>query len=130
MTGLPDGPSTARDEANAYLVQDARDIEASADTLAVGSSDGLEAIVGRWSSPVGRLLRTILALVAFFLIVALAWELFKWVFGDPWRFPDILGSGFSVDHQPPFRLLQATDVQLPHVWDIASALTEPVQRNQ
>ncbi len=77
-------PGAARDEANAYLVQDARDIEASADELAVGSSGGLEGVVGRWSSPPVACC-ALLALVAFFVIVGIAWELFKWVFGDPWR---------------------------------------------
>ena len=42
----------------------------------------------------------------------------------------MLGTGASYFHQPPFRLLQATDLQLPHVWDIVDALSEPVQRNQ
>lgn len=130
VPGLTDGPGTARDEANAYLVQDARDIEATADELAVGSSGGVEAVVGRWQTPLGKLLRTILALVAFFVIVAFAWEAFKWLFGDPWRFENILGTGTSYFHQPPMKLLQANDIQLPHVWDIAYALVEPVQRNQ
>jgi len=86
-------------------------------------------VVGRWRSPIGRLARTILAFVAFFLIVALVWELFKWLFGDPWRFEDILGTGFDYFHEPPLHLIQASDLQLPHVWDIAYALTEPAQRN-
>jgi NitT/TauT family transport system permease protein len=41
-----------------------------------------------------------------------------------------LGSGFDYYHVPMFGLIQASDLQLPHVWDIAYALTEPVQRNQ
>jgi len=123
-------PTAIRDEANAFLVEDAAGIADVADALAVGSTSGAEAIVGRWSSPAGKLLRSVLALLAFFVIVGVAWELFKWVFGDPWRFGDILGTGASYVHQPPFRLIQATDVQLPHIWDIAYAMAEPVQRNQ
>ena len=107
----------------------ALDVEATADELAIGSRTGAEALVGRWQSPVGRLARTILAFVAFFLIVGLAWEAFKWLFGDPWRFENVLGSGLAYTHVPPFRLIQANDLQLPHIWDIASALAEPVQRN-
>lgn len=128
---VPDAsPGAVRDEANAFLVEDAAGVADAADALAVASSSGAEAVVGRWSSPAGKLLRSILALVTFFLIVGVAWEVFKWIFGDPWRFENILGTGASYFHQPPFRLIQATDVQLPHIWDIAYALTEPVQRNQ
>jgi NitT/TauT family transport system permease protein len=104
-------------------------VESGADDLAKESTSGAEAVVGRWQTPIGRLARTVLAFVAFFLIVALAWELFKWLFGDPWRFENILGSGRDYFHFPPFDLIQASDLQLPHIWDIAYALTEPVQRN-
>lgn len=104
-------------------------VEGGADELAVATGVGAEGVVGRWGSPVGGLTRTILAFVAFFAIVAVVWELFKWLFGDPWRFEDILGTGLSYEHVPPFRLIQASDLQLPHIWDIAYALTAPVQRN-
>ncbi len=105
------------------------DVEGGADELALESGTGAEAVVARWHTPLGRLARTVLAFVVFFLIVALVWELFKWLFGDPWRFENILGTGLDHFHVPPFHLIQASDVQLPHVWDIAFALTEPVQRN-
>jgi NitT/TauT family transport system permease protein len=76
------------------------------------------------------LLRSVLLLAGFVLVVGLLWEAFKWLFGDPWRLDDILGTGASYYHQPPFKLLQANDIQLPHVWSIVGALMEPVQRNQ
>jgi NitT/TauT family transport system permease protein len=104
-------------------------VEEAADELAKESGGGLESVVGRWRSPGGRLLRSVLAFVAFFLIVGFAWEAFKWLAGDPWRFPDILGTGLAYQHVPPFKLIQASDLQLPHIWDIAWALSEPVQRN-
>ncbi len=107
----------------------AADVEATADALAVRSDAGVEAVVGRWSSPAGRLLRTGLALLAFFAIVAVAWEAFKWLFGDPWRLNGILGTDLAYEHYPPFRLLQATDLQLPHLWSIAEKLAGPVQRS-
>ena len=75
-------------------------------------------------------LRTIALMAVFLLVVGLLWEAFKWLFGDPWRLDDILGTGSSYYHQPPFKLLQANDIQLPHLWSIAGALLEPVQRNQ
>lgn len=126
----PPGPASQEDAlADPEALEVALDVEGVADELAKESRSGAEAIVGRWRSPVGRLARTILAFVAFFLIVGLVWEAFKWLAGDPWRFEDILGSGADYFHIPPFRLIQANDVQLPHIWDIAYALSEPVQRN-
>lgn len=115
--------------ADPQALDTALDVEGGADDLAKESSTGAEAVVGRWRSPIGRFARTVLAFVAFFLIVGLVWELFKWLFGGPWRFKDILGSGLDYFHVPPFRLSQASDLQLPHIWDIAYALSEPVQRN-
>jgi NitT/TauT family transport system permease protein len=70
-----------------------------------------------------RLLRTGLAFVAFFVGLAVVWEAFKWIAGDPWRFP-----AFGYEHHPPFHLLQAADLQLPHVWDVIGALFQPFQR--
>lgn len=69
--------------------------------------------------------RTFLAGVVFLVLLAFVWEAFKWLAGDPWRLPAI---GYF--HRPPFRLLQAADLQLPHLWDILGALAAPVQRNQ
>jgi NitT/TauT family transport system permease protein len=108
----------------------ALDVAGTADEIAKASPSGAEAVVGRWSSSAGRITRTVLGFVAFFLIVAVVWEAFKWLFGDPWRFTDILGTDIDYLHVPPFDLVIASDLQLPHVWDIAYALSEPVQRNQ
>jgi NitT/TauT family transport system permease protein len=60
----------------------------------------------------------------FLLGLAVVWEGFKWLAGDPWRYPQ-----FGYEHFPPFHVLQASDLQLPHIWDIAAALGRPVQRN-
>ncbi|MDQ3449005.1 MAG: ABC transporter permease subunit [Chloroflexota bacterium] len=76
-------------------------------------------------SAVRRLARSVGAIVIFFLLLALVWEGFKLVGGDPWRYPEV---GFF--HDPPMRILQASDRQLPHLWDIAASLFQPVQRNQ
>jgi len=126
----PEGLASGKDPlADADAIEAAMDVEGGANELALESGRGAEAVVGRWQSPIGRLFRTILAFVAFFLIVFFVWELFKWLFGDPWRFENILGTGLDYFHVPPFDLIQASDLQLPHAWDIAYALTEPVQRN-
>jgi NitT/TauT family transport system permease protein len=131
------GPNTSassdlpRDDVqHAEAIEEALAVEGVADELAKSSSGGAEAVVGRWSSPLGRVARTVLAFVVFFTIVFVAWEGFKWLFGDPWRFENVLGSGWDYFHEPPFYLLQASDLQLPHQWDIFYALTQPVQRNQ
>jgi len=115
--------------ADPSAIEGAMAVEGAADELAVATGVGAEGVVGGWRSPAGRLGRTVLAFVAFFAIVAVFWELFKWLFGDPWRFDDILGTGLAYHHVPPFRLIQASDLQLPHIWDIAYALSAPVQRS-
>lgn len=76
------------------------------------------------------LLRTVLLIAGALVVIGVAWEVFKWLFGDPWRIDDVLGTGIAYYHRPPFDLLQANDIQLPHVWSIVGALLEPVQRNQ
>lgn len=114
----------------AGALDEALGIADAADDLAKASSGGAEAVVGRWSSPAGRIARTLLAFVVFFAVVFVVWEGFKWLFGDPWRFENVLGTGWDYFHEPPFYLLQASDLQLPHQWDILYALVEPVQRNQ
>jgi NitT/TauT family transport system permease protein len=118
----------ARVVADAEALDVPLEVESVADGLATEAGRGAEAVVGRWTTPLGRFLRTVLALAAFLLLGALAWEAFKWLFGDPWRLEDVLGSGVDYLHDPPFYLLQASDRQLPHLWDIAAALAEPFQR--
>ena len=60
-----------------------------------------------------------------FLLVLLAlvfgWELLKWFAGDPWDFPSFLGTGIAIEHTPPFHIYQASDINLPHVWDVIGA---------
>lgn len=131
------GPNTSAswdrqpdDLEHAEAIEETLDFEGTADEIAKGSSSGAGAVVGGWTSPLGRLARTALALLVFFAVVFVTWELFKWLFGDPWRFDNVLGTGRDYFHRPPFHLIQASDLQLPHVWDIFYALSQPVQRNQ
>jgi NitT/TauT family transport system permease protein len=74
--------------------------------------------------PRRRGLRRTLTLVCFVLGFALLWEGAKWLGGDPWRLTNL---GYF--HDPPFRILQFNDLQLPHLWDIAASFTQPFQRN-
>jgi len=69
-------------------------------------------------------LRRALAIVVALLVIALLWEGAKWLAGDPWRIPEI---GYF--HDPPFRVAQFSDLQLPHLWNIAAAFAQPFQRS-
>ena len=73
--------------------------------------------------------RRVLTFVAFGAAVLLLWEAVKWLGGVPWRFEDVLGTGLSIDHDPPFRWGLASDLNLPHWFGILAALAAPVQRN-
>ncbi|MGH2454676.1 MAG: ABC transporter permease [Candidatus Limnocylindria bacterium] len=63
-----------------------------------------------------------LVLVLFLLAILVAWELVKFVGGDPWRLE-------GWEWRPPLDIWFATDQNLPHVWDIARELAEPWRRN-
>lgn len=73
--------------------------------------------------------RRALTLVLFALAVLVGWELVKWVGGVPWRFTNVLGTGFAIDHDPPFRWAFVNDLNLPHWFTILGSLAAPVQRN-
>ncbi len=90
------------------------------------ASTGLPTVPGlpEETSSRRRALRRGLSLVLFLVGFTALWEGAKWLAGDPWRLPDI---GYF--HNPPFRVLQLSDRQLPHLWDIAGAFTQPFQRN-
>lgn len=61
--------------------------------------------------------------ISFLALVLVAWEGLKLLGGDPWRVEG------EVVWQPPLEIWFASDLMLPHVWDIAGALAAPVQRN-
>jgi NitT/TauT family transport system permease protein len=72
----------------------------------------------------------IVAWIAVAVLAVLAWEGLKWLAGDPWRIDaTVAGIPVRYAHDPPFDLRFATDLSLPHLWDIASAFVEPAQRN-
>ena len=68
--------------------------------------------------------RRIAAVAAFATAFVVIWEGAKWLGGDRWRL-DAIG----YNHNPPFRVLQFSDRQLPHLWDIVAAFGQPFQRN-
>ena len=72
-------------------------------------------------SPEHGWLRRFLVFGTFVLGILVTWELLKFIGGDPWR-----GEGW--EWRPPLEIWFASDLLLPHVWDIWGALANPVQR--
>jgi NitT/TauT family transport system permease protein len=79
--------------------------------------------------PPGRR-RIVLAWIVIALTLVVVWEGSKWLFGDPWRIhASLLGLPIDIEHFPPFKARIATDLALPHVWDVVGAFIQPAQRN-
>jgi NitT/TauT family transport system permease protein len=70
-----------------------------------------------------RRLRPLLGFLTVLLVLMVAWELVKLVGGDRWRYDSILGTGIAIDHDPPLTFPFATDIKLPHTWEIAAEFT-------
>jgi NitT/TauT family transport system permease protein len=74
--------------------------------------------------------RRILGIALILGIVVVAWEGLKWLGGDPWRLHGVvLGIPIDYEHRPPMTFRIATDISLPHLWDIVAAFAAPAQRN-
>ncbi len=69
-----------------------------------------------------------LTLLTVALAFLLLWEALKWLGGVPWRFENVLGSGLDIFHDPLFRWPFASDLNLPHWFNILAVLGQPVQR--
>lgn len=72
------------------------------------------------------MLRQALSLALLLLLLAVVWEGAKWVAGDPWRAET---NPFGIEHTPPLRWKVTSDLNLPHIWEIADAFTNPARRN-
>ena len=73
------------------------------------------------------LLRGLALLLVVLLAITIVWEGAKFLGGVPWRAPGA-GPGEPVIHDPPFDWAFVNDLNLPHVWNIGVALTEPFER--
>jgi NitT/TauT family transport system permease protein len=62
--------------------------------------------------------RSVLSFLVVIGALVLLWEVVKLLGGDP-----------SESWKPPFQWTVASDLNMPHVWDIASSFVEPAQRN-
>lgn len=82
----------------------------------------------RSAAPLRAIGRGVAIGLLFMLAVFAVWEGAKALGGDPWRFTD--AAGVETVYHPPFDWPIASDLALPHVWDIAGALAAPVQRQQ
>jgi NitT/TauT family transport system permease protein len=70
-----------------------------------------------------RRARSVATFLGFALALLAIWEVLKFIGGDPWR----LGAW---EWRPPLEIWFATDLNMPHIWEIIGALAAPVQRNQ
>lgn len=75
----------------------------------------------------GGILKAIAAFVVVVLVLAVVWELAKAIAGNPWR--EILGAPIDPPWNPPLRIKQLNDQNLPHVWNVIGALFRPATRN-
>src|SRR5215831_5962134 len=89
------------------------------DTLALHQVAG--AASPRWPLRVHPWARQGLSLAVVVLTLALAWEGVKFLGGDPWTFSTNEGALVSFHFKPPLSLAFASDLNMPHVWDIGAA---------
>lgn len=78
------------------------------------------------SSKFIKFLRQASSLIVLILLIALLWEGLKWIGGDPWRADK---NPFGLTHTPPTHFKVTSDLNLPHIWEIAAAFTNPARRN-
>jgi NitT/TauT family transport system permease protein len=71
-------------------------------------------------------IKAILACVLAVLVIAAVWELAKAIGGVPWR--EFMGTPIEPPWNPPLRIKQLNDQNLPHVWDVVAALFRPATR--
>ncbi|TMC79963.1 MAG: ABC transporter permease [Chloroflexi bacterium] len=65
-----------------------------------------------------RAARSVLSFLVVIAALAVLWEVVKLLGGDP-----------SEAWTPPFQWTVASDLNMPHLWDIAASFVEPAQRN-
>ena len=100
-------------------------------STAAASEDGQggHATVVRASPQVPSWGRQTLAVVGLLLCLAVVWESVKAIGGDPWRLATEDGEAIHVHFQPPLSFAFASDLNMPHLWDIAGAFLQPARRH-
>ncbi len=64
--------------------------------------------------------------MALVFLLALLWEGAKFIGGDPLR---VDNNPFGIEHKPPLDWKFASDLNLPHLWDILGSFFRPARRN-
>ena len=87
---------------------------------------GEDSAVSLWRRGVVWPVRPVFSFLLVLLLLAVLWEGVKWIGGNPWR-PD--NNPLGLAHDPPYRFKFASDLNLPHLWNIAEAFGNPSRRN-
>jgi NitT/TauT family transport system permease protein len=96
---------------------------------ASASRQAVEVDSPRASAPAPFSCRRAFSLVGMLLILATLWEGVKFIGGDPWRFAVDEGAPLNLHFTPPFSFAFASDLNMPHLWDIGAAFLKPARRN-
>ncbi len=97
--------------------------------MAVMAEEGSLAAPARAPRRVRNALTYWLPLLVFLLILAVVWEVIKLLGGQVTKVDlDLLGQHIATTWRPPFRFQFATDINMPHLWDILAAFGRPVTR--
>lgn len=70
------------------------------------------------SASVRGRLRPLLGSLSVLVALLIVWETVKLIGGDRWHIENVLGTATTFEHDPPLAFPFATDVKLPHVWEI------------
>jgi NitT/TauT family transport system permease protein len=99
--------------------------------FAEAGSEAIDALAGAPLPPsyLHPWLRQTISFVVILLLLALAWEGIKFLGGDPWRFATADGALINFDFDPPLQVYIASDLNMPHLWEIAAAYANPARRN-
>lgn len=77
-------------------------------------------------SSIRKFIRQAISMIVLILMIGVIWELIKVVGGDPWWADS---NPFGWEFKPPFRWKFASDLNLPHLWEIFGSFAEPARRN-
>ena len=73
-----------------------------------------------------KFIRQAISMIVLLLCIGIIWELIKALGGDPWWADS---NPFGLEFRPPFEWKFASDLNLPHLWDIFGTFTQPARRN-
>ena len=74
-----------------------------------------------------KFIRQAISMTVLILMIGVIWELIKVVGGDPWWADS---NPFGWEFKPPFRWKFASDLNLPHLWDIFGSFAQPAAQHE